>query len=106
MDDWEAHESALEAIDARVVVAGSVDGARHAGEVAAGVSFPIAHGVTREQGRAVGALWEGDREFVQPAEFILLGDGTVRASSYAAGPLGRLDAADAIKLISFWESNR
>lgn len=106
MDDWEAHGSALEAIDARVVVAGSVDDAGHAKEVADGVSFPIAHGVTREQGRAVGALWEGDREFVQPAEFILLGDGAVRASSYAAGPLGRLDAADAIKLISFWESKR
>jgi len=106
LDDWEAHESALAAVGAKVVVAGSVDGPERAGEVADGVSFPIAHGVTREQGRTVGALWERDREFVQPAEFILLTDGTVRASSYAAGPLGRLDAADAIRLISFWESNR
>lgn len=106
MDDWEAHEAALAAVGARVVVAGSVDGPERAGEVADGVSFPIAHGVTREQGRTVGALWERDREFVQPAEFILLADGTVRASSYAAGPLGRLDAADAIRLISFWESSR
>ena len=106
MDDWDAHESALAAVGARVVVAGSVDGPECAGEVADGVSFPIAHGVTREQGRTVGALWERDREFVQPAEFILLADGTVRASSYAAGPLGRLDAADAIRLISFWESSR
>ena len=106
MDDWEAHESALAAVGAKVVVAGSVDGPERAGEVADGISFPIAHGVTREQGRTVGALWECDREFVQPAEFILLADGTVRASSYAAGPLGRLDAADAIRLISFWESNR
>ena len=106
MDDWEAHESELEAIGTKVVVAGSVDSARYAREIADGVSFPIAQGVSREQSEAVGALWEDDRKFIQPAEFILLKDGTVRGSSYAAGPLGRLDASDAIKLITFWESNK
>ena len=106
MDDWEAHKSELEAIGTRVAVAGSVDSAWHAQEIADGVSFPIAQGVSREQGEAVGAFWEDDRKFIQPAEFILLRDGTVRGSSYAAGPLGRLDASDAIKLITFWESNK
>ena len=106
MDDWEAHKSELEALNVRVVVAGSVDSAWHAQEIADGVSFPISQGVSREQGEAVGAFWEDDRKFIQPAEFILAKDGTVRGSSYSAGPLGRLDAADAIKLVTFWESKK
>jgi peroxiredoxin len=103
LDDWEAHKSELEALNVRVVVAGSVDSAWHAQEIADGVSFPIAQGVSREQGEAVGAFWEDDRKFIQPAEFILAKDGTVRGSSYSAG---RLDAADAIKLVTFWESKK
>ncbi len=106
MDDWEAHGPDLEAVGARVAVAGSVDSAWHAQEIADGVSFPIAQGLSREQSEAVGALWEDDRKFIQPAEFILLEDGAVRGSSYAAGPLGRLDAADAVRLITFWESKK
>ena len=106
MDDWEAYKSELEALNIRVVVAGSVDSAWHAQEIADGVSFPIAQGASREQGETVGAFWEDDRKFIQPAEFILAKDGTVRGSSYSAGPLGRLDAADAIKLVTFWESKK
>ena len=106
MDDWKAHKSELESLNIRVVVAGSVDSAWHAQEIADGVSFPIAQGASREQGETVGAFWEDDRKFIQPAEFILAKDGTVRGSSYSAGPLGRLDAADAIKLVTFWESKK
>jgi len=43
---------------------------------------------------------------VQPSEFILDGDGKVEVSSYSDGPLGRMDAADVLKLIDLYESRR
>jgi peroxiredoxin len=94
---------ALEAVGAKVVAA-SVDPLDKAREVAADVGFPIAYGVTREQADAIGAWWEERRQFVQPSEFVLGRDGNVIASSYSAGPLGRIDAADVIKLINFYEA--
>ena len=93
----------LEAVGAKVVAA-SVDPLDKANEVANEVGFPIAHGVTREQADAIGAWWEERRGIVQPSEFIVGRDGKVIASSYSSGPLGRIDAADVIKLINFYEA--
>jgi peroxiredoxin len=95
--------SALEAIGAKVVAA-SVDPLDKAKEVAAEVGFPIAYGVTREQADAIGAWWEERRGIVQPSEFIVGRDGRVIASSYSSGPLGRIDAADVVKLLNFYEA--
>jgi hypothetical protein len=39
-------------------------------------------------------------------EFIVGTDGKVIVSSYSDGPLGRIDAADVIKLIKFYESRK
>ena len=94
---------ALEAVGAKVVAA-SVDPLDKAKAVADDIGFPIAYGVTREQGEAIGAWWEERRNFVQPAEFLVGRDGKVIASSYSAGPLGRVDAADVVKLINFYEA--
>jgi hypothetical protein len=44
------------------------------------------------------------RSIIQPAEFVIGEDGKVVASSYSAGPLGRMDAADVVKLIKFYEA--
>ena len=95
--------AALEAIGAKVVAA-SVDPLDKAKEVAAEVGFPIAYGVTREQADAIGAWWEERRGIVQPSEFIVGRDGRVIASSYSSGPLGRIDAADVVKLLNFYEA--
>ncbi|TAK83560.1 MAG: redoxin domain-containing protein [Betaproteobacteria bacterium] len=95
--------NALEAIGAKVVAA-SVDPLDKAKEVAAEVGFPIAYGATREQADAIGAWWEERRGIVQPAEFIIGRDGKVVASTYSSGPIGRIDAADVVKLISFYEA--
>ena len=94
---------ALEALGAKVVAA-SVDPLDKAKEVADEIGFPVAYGVTREQADAIGAWWEERRNFVQPSEVVLGQDGKVIASSYSAGPLGRIDAADVIKLINFREA--
>ena len=94
---------ALEALGAKVVAA-SVDPLDKATEVADEIGFPVAYGVTRQQADAIGAWWEERRNFVQPSEVVLGQDGKVIASSYSAGPLGRIDAADVIKLINFREA--
>ena len=95
--------AALEAIGAKLVAA-SVDPLDKAKEVAAEVGFPIAYGVTREQADAIGAWWEERRQFVQPAEFMVGRDGKITDSSYSSGPLGRIDAADVVKRINFYEA--
>lgn len=88
------------------ILAGSVDDEDNARKLADGKSFPFAWGMTRADGERVGAWWEERRQIVQPSEFILDGEGAVQASSYSDGPLGRMDAADALKLIDLYESRR
>ncbi len=96
---------ALESIGAKVVAA-SVDPIDKAKEVADEVSFPVAHGVTREMADALGSWWEDRRGIIQPSEFIVGEDGKVIASSYSSGPIGRVDAADVVKMINFYESRK
>jgi peroxiredoxin len=99
---FEKHIGELAEVGAQVVAA-SVDPLEKAREVAAEVSFPVGYGVTREVADRLGAWWEDRRAIVQPAEFVLA-DGKVIASSYSDGPLGRIDAADVVKLINFREA--
>ena len=96
---------ALESIGATVVAA-SIDDIDKAKEVADEVSFPVAHGVTREMADALGSWWEDRRGIIQPSEFIVGEDGKVVASSYSSGPIGRVDAADVVKIINFYESRK
>ena len=86
------------------VAAASVDTAEKAQEVADDVSFPIGMEVSREIADALGSWWEDRRQIIQPSEFILGPDNNVIASSYADGPLGRMQADDVVKLINFYES--
>ena len=95
----------LEVLGAKVVAA-SVDTLEKAREVAADLSFPHAYGVTRETGNLIGAWWEERRNFIQPSEFILDDQGKVLASSYSAGPLGRIEGPDVVKLIKLYESRK
>lgn len=88
------------------ILAGSVDDEDNARKLADGKSFPFAWGMTRADGERVGAWWEERRQIVQPSEFILNEAGSVEVSSYSDGPLGRMDAADALKLIDLYESRR
>ncbi len=70
------------------------------------LGFPIAYGVTREQADAIGAWWEDRRNIIQPSEFVLDGDGKVLSATYSTGPVGRMDAGDALKLVKFLERKR
>ena len=82
------------------VVAASVDPPDKAREVADEVGFPVGHGVTLATADALGSWWEDRRSIVQPSEFIVGPDGKVIASSYSDGPLGRIDAADVVRMLT------
>jgi peroxiredoxin len=102
---YEKAKGDLDALGARVVAA-SVDPIDKAREVAAEVSFPIGYGVTHEIADKLGSWWEERRQFIQPSEFVIGADNKIIVSSYNDGPLGRIDAADVVKLIRFYESRK
>jgi hypothetical protein len=74
--------------------------------VASEVSFPIGHGITRDIANTLAAWWEDRRNIIQPSEFIVGVDNKIIVSSYSDGPLGRIEGADVVKLIRFYESRK
>ncbi len=103
MVGFEKLKAELDAVGAKVFAA-SVDPIDKAGEVAAEVSFPVGYGVTRANADQLGSWWEERRSIIQPSEFIMTAEGKIVASSYSDGPVGRIDAADVIKVINFREA--
>ncbi len=81
------------------IIAGTVDTEEQTLEVAAPLSFPVAHGMTRADGDAIGAWWEERRDHIQPSEFILRGNRVI-ASTYSNSPVGRMDPAETLSLIT------
>ena len=105
MDGFAKVYDELKSIGASVMAA-SVDSGDKAQEVADAVPFPVAQGVSREVADSVGAWWEEKRNFIQPSEFVVGGDGRLVTSSYSSGPLGRIDGDDVVKLVNFYESRK
>ena len=83
------------------IFAASVDPDDKVQEVQNEVSFPICSGVTRETADQLGSWWEDRRDIIQPSEFVLDSSGKVLSATYSSGPIGRLDAADALWLVQF-----
>ena len=102
MAGFEKHRGELDAIGVKIVAA-SVDPLDKAKEVAAELSFPVGYGVTRAMADQLGAWWEERRSIIQPSEFLVAADGKVRASSYSSGPIGRVDPADVVRLVNFYD---
>ncbi len=88
------------------VLAASVDPEDKAGETAAELSFPVAYGLTRADADVVGAWWEPNRGIIQPAEFVLDSDHKIKTSTYSAGPIGRMNAPDVVKVVQFYERQK
>ena len=84
--------------------AATSDSADDVSKVAADLGFPVAYGVTQEDGDRIGAWWEDRRGHIQPSEFILTGEGRVMSSTYSSSPVGRLDSAEALTLLGFLSS--
>ena len=102
MVGFEKLKPELDALGVKVVAA-SIDPIDKAKEVAAELSFPVGYGVTRAQADALGSWWEERRGLIQPSEFLVAADGKVRSATYSSGPIGRVDAADVVKLVQFYD---
>ena len=71
------------------------------------VTFNLAYGATREDSDRIGAWWSEDRGgYIQPTEFLLGRGGVVLGSMYASGPVGRMGADEAIRMINYRERQR
>jgi len=90
------------------IYAVSVDSLEQAKEVAGkGLSFTVAYGATKADGEAIGAWWSEDRGgYIQPAEFLLGRGGVVLGAMYASGPVGRMGADEAVRMINRREQQR
>ncbi|MFY0611162.1 MAG: redoxin domain-containing protein [Hyphomicrobiaceae bacterium] len=86
------------------VAAASVDPIDKAKEVADEVNFPVGYGVTKDVADKLGSWWEERRQIIQPTELMLNGENQVVGSSYADGPLGRIQATEIISLIKIFDS--
>ena len=87
------------------IYAASVDSLDQAQGMVArgGITYPVAHGVTKGESELFGAWWSDDRGgYIQPAEFLLSRGGVVLGSMYASGPVGRMGADEVVRQIA-WE---
>lgn len=107
MAEWEANKAELDELGV-TIYAVSVDNEQQVTEVKdKGLSFPVAYGATQADGETIGAWWSEERGgYIQPAEFLLGRGGTVLGSMYASGPVGRMGADEAIRLITRRETIR
>ena len=104
--EYEDKKAAWAALEATIYAA-SVDSLEQAREVVSrGLTFPVAYGTTREESEVFGAWWDGERGFIQPSEFLLGRGGIVLGSMYASGPVGRMSADEAVRLITTRERRR
>ncbi len=88
------------------VFAASIDAEDKAKLVADEVDFPVGYCVTRAQADLMGSWWEERRQIIQPSEFILNTEAKVIGASYSDGPLGRIEAADVVRLVNFYEAQK
>ena len=70
------------------------------------LAIPIAYGVNRDQGNALGAWWDERRNFIQPSEFVLSQNGRVMFSTYSNSPVGRMDPAETLTLLQFLNAQK
>jgi len=105
--EWEANKAELDELGV-TIYAVSVENQEQAQEVKdKGLTFPVAYGATKADGDLIGAWWSEDRGgYIQPTEFLLGRGGVVLGAMYASGPVGRMGADEAIRLINRRENMR
>ena len=105
MAGFEERRDALKKLGVSIVAA-TVDSLEETTKVAEPLGFPVAYGVTRENGDAIGAWWDDRRNHIQPSEFLLTKSGKVMMSTYSNSPIGRMDPAETLTLISYLNEQR
>ena len=107
MAAWEERRTELEELGAAVYAVSTSPLEDSQGVADRGLSFPIAYGATREDADLIDAWWDDNRGgFIQPAEFLLGRGGVVLGAMYASGPVGRMGAEEAVRLINSREQRR
>ena len=102
MAAFEERKREIEALGGKIVAA-SVDPLDKAKDTAAQLSYPLAYGVTRADAERIGAWWEDRRGIIQPANFIVGHDGTVKASTYSSAQIGRMESGHVVKVLEFYD---
>jgi len=87
-------------------VAASADPRDKAAEFAENTGFDIGYGVDQAQADALGAYWQSQRHFIQPAEFLLNPENKISMVSYSDGPLARMTPDDVFRMVSFLEDQK
>jgi len=89
------------------IVAGSVDPLNKTEEFVEklGLSFPVAYGLDMETTcMKTGAFYEKEKEFIQPACFLIRPNKTIEVTAYSSGPIGRFVPQDVLNLVQFFKS--
>lgn len=88
------------------MVAASTDNFENSVEIAGDLPFPVAHSVTRDQANTLGSWWEDRRGLIQPSNFVLNHEGKVLSATYSSASIGRVEAVDAVRFVTFQEKLR
>jgi peroxiredoxin len=103
---YASEKAALDELGVRVA-AFSVDDEPTTKEFAAklNLNFPLGHSASADQvSDTLGAFTNESPRHLQPTAFILTPKSEVLASVYASHAIGRLEASDVVKLVSFVKS--
>jgi peroxiredoxin len=66
------------------------------------IGFPIVYGLdVRKEAERIGAYFDSEHGYFQPANFILR-NGKVVQATYSSGPLGRLQAEQVLMLVDHY----
>lgn len=71
------------------------------------LTFPVLYGVDGPKtAETLGCWYEEKRNILQPAGFILDPQHKLLSVTYSSGPIGRLRAEDALKIIGFYAKQK
>ena len=73
-----------------------------------GLKFPVAYGLRiPEDAQKIDANFsDGNRKFFQATNFVLDSNGKVLDATYSTGPIGRINPADVLAPVSFFNDSR
>jgi len=86
------------------IIAGSVDNLEDSQKFVERnkLTFPLTYGLDgKEFASRTGAFYDEKKGYLHATAFIIKPDGAVGDAVYSTGPIGRLSAADTIRLINF-----
>jgi peroxiredoxin len=101
-----AEKEGLDRLGVKVVALSVDDEATSAATKAKNhLQFPVGHSANADAiAAATGAFVNPSPHFLQPADFVLGPDGTVKAAAYATSAIGRMTAEDVVGFVGYMQS--